>query len=114
MWLGVLTTYNRRTPRAWFKKGQIDDFASAISILNGRQLFRTRAGRLGFTNVGVQPGDIVCLFTSAPVLHVIRKASKAGKGKPETWQFVGEAYVHDLMNGEGEKLGFEEGPIVLV
>lgn len=93
--------------------GHAWNFVIKLSRLAGRQLFHTKDGRFGFTLRGVQPGDVVCVFNGAPVVHVLRKVSDDDT-KPDRWRFVGDAYVHDLMDGEADEMDIEAREIVLV
>ena len=76
----------------------------------GRQLFTTADGRFGCGNVGVQEGDVVCVFQGAVTPHVLRKVS----GHHRTYTLVAAAYVHGVMNGEIEELGLEKDEIHLI
>lgn len=79
----------------------------------GRQLFLTKGSRIGYTIRGVKPGDKVCLFDGAPCPHVLRSA-REGDNVVEKWRFVGDAYVHGLMNGEADGIDIDKKDIVLV
>ncbi|CAO2656553.1 Nn.00g053560.m01.CDS01 [Neocucurbitaria sp. VM-36] len=88
------------------------DFYQTLMSLAGRQLFRTKEGKLGFTKRGVQAGDVVCVFNGSPIVHVLRGVSDVDSEKP-IWRFVGDAYVHGLMNGEADGMDIEARDIVL-
>jgi hypothetical protein len=77
-----------------------------------RQLFLTKHGRLGFTLRGVKQGDVVCVFDGAPTPHVLSKVS-AVNDPMQRWRFVGDAYVHGLMNCEADAMDIEVRNIVL-
>ena len=89
------------------------DFYSSLRNFSYRQLFLTKDGRFGFTLRGVKPGDVVCVFDGAPTPHVLRKTSEADDAS-ERWRFVGDAYVHDLMDREADAMDVESRDIVLV
>lgn len=76
----------------------------------GRQLFNTADGRFGCGNVGLQEGDVVCIFNGTVTPHVLRKVSE----KDETYTLVAAAYVHGMMNGEIRELGLEAEDIYLI
>lgn len=78
----------------------------------GRQLFSTPDGRLGFGNVGMQEGDVVCIFNGAVTPHVLRKVN--GDDSDVTYKLVAAAYVHGMMNGEIQELGLEAKDIHLI
>jgi hypothetical protein len=85
-----------------------------MQILNRRQLFQTKEGRLGFTTRGVMPGDRICALNGSPVPHVIRRVRGDNENGPELWKFVGDAYVHGLMQGEANEIDVEEKNFVFV
>jgi hypothetical protein len=89
-------------------------YLDCMQILNRRQLFRTKGGRFGFTMRGVLPGDRICALDGAPVPHVIRRASGEDGGEMKAWRFVADAYVHGLINGEGDETDVEERDVVFV
>ena len=53
-------------------------------------------GMFGMTYQGVQDQDVLCVFDSAKLPHLLRWRDE------NSWTFVGEAYVHTLMHGEAE------------
>jgi hypothetical protein len=87
-------------------------FFDRLEWVRCRQLFRTKEGRLGLMMRGVQSGDIVIILDGLPVVHVLRPLKVTQDGK-QLWQFVGNAYVHGMMNGEVDELGIESISIVL-
>jgi Heterokaryon incompatibility protein (HET) len=61
-----------------------------------RRLFRTRRNYLGIAAQSLKDGDVVWVLAGMAVPVVLRhKDEKRG-----SWEFVGEAYVHGIMNGE--------------
>jgi hypothetical protein len=79
----------------------------------GRRLFKTEQGYLGLGPKDTQEGDQVWLICDARVLFVLRPASA-----PNTFTLVGEAYIHDFMDGEllekGCGLRDKIGPVYLI
>lgn len=61
-----------------------------------RSVFLTKKGYLGFGYVGIKSGDVVCILATASVPHLLRRT---GDG---VYSFIGEAYVHGVMDGEVE------------
>lgn len=84
----------------------------AQRILRGKQLFWTNDNLFGWTTTGVRRGDVVCIFSGAPVLHVIRP--EESDDGTERWRFVGDAYVHGLMYGAADDIDVEEREFCLV
>ena len=85
-----------------------------MSILHYKQLFVTRAGRLGSTTTGVQPGDMLSALNGSPVLHVQRRVPTEDDTETMNFEFVGSAYVHGLMNGESDDTDAIEENLVFV
>jgi hypothetical protein len=88
-------------------------FESEMAILETGQLFVTKAGRFGYTKRGVRPSDVIIVFNSAPVPHVLRRARQEDESL-EKWRFVGDAYVHDLMHFEADEINVKVEDIVII
>jgi hypothetical protein len=82
-------------------------------ILGDRQLFWTKENRYGFTNRGVQLGDVICIFDGAVVPYVLRRADDDGD-QVERWRLFGEAVIPGLMYGEADAMEIEERDFILV
>lgn len=67
------------------------------------QLFRRSKGLLGLSPESLRVGDMVVIATGSDLLLVLRPMA----GKPQTFQFVGQAYVHEIMRREALGLSFE-------
>ncbi|KAE8164121.1 heterokaryon incompatibility protein-domain-containing protein [Aspergillus tamarii] len=89
-----------------------------------RCLFRTKKGYMGLGPLGVQPGDEVWLFATARTPFVLRRPSEGCLRKGTLCSnsstaecgcrtFIGEAYVHGIMNGEAMRKG-DFRPVSLV
>ncbi|KAF4456837.1 heterokaryon incompatibility (het-6OR allele) [Fusarium albosuccineum] len=63
-----------------------------------RKGFTTTAGRLGVGSADAQVGDVVCVFLGGKMPFILRRADTGGKGV--FYRFVGEAYVHGIMDGQ--------------
>lgn len=61
----------------------------------------TEGGKIGLAPAAAMLGDKICPLLGGQVLYVLRER---GEGK---WEFVGECYVHGLMDGEALGLGQE-------
>ena len=59
--------------------------------------FITERGYIGLGPRYLQPGDALCILFGARVPHVLRPRTEGQRG----YLFVGEAYVHSIMDGEG-------------
>ncbi|MCJ1367915.1 hypothetical protein MMC16_007051 [Acarospora aff. strigata] len=60
-----------------------------------RTMIKTEDGYVGITSRHVKEGDAVALFQGGKMPLIIREAEGEG-----TWQLVGDAYLHGIMNGE--------------
>jgi hypothetical protein len=79
-------------------------------ISYGRRLFITNGGHIGIGTDSLIKGDAICIMDRAKVPLILRPRQYfVGDGRHvlfavrKEWQFVGEAYVHGIMNGEGYK-----------
>jgi hypothetical protein len=71
-----------------------DDMWNRIHEINpGRRYFSTENGRLGLGPPEIQKGDTVCVFYGTGTVMLLRPA----KSNPGQWYFVGDAFVHGLM-----------------
>ncbi|MCJ1254829.1 hypothetical protein MMC24_002645 [Lignoscripta atroalba] len=69
-----------------------------------KRFFVTEKGRMGTGMKSMEYGDLVCILSGGRVPYLVRKSG-------QHYRFVGEAYVHGLMHGEGLSVGdaeFEE------
>jgi hypothetical protein len=70
----------------------------------GRKLFITESGRLGLTHHTVHSGDFICVFEGANAAFVLRPISDS----LDRFEFISDAWVMGLMNGEALSMGLEE------
>lgn len=84
-------------------------FRSLVSWkMRGRKLVSTTKKRLlGLASSSVEPGDQIWIFRGAKVPYVVRKMPDG------MYEFMGEAYLYGLMNGEALFAEHEEETIVL-
>ncbi|KAF6514695.1 hypothetical protein HZS61_005829 [Fusarium oxysporum f. sp. conglutinans] len=77
-----------------------------------RRFFRTEKGYMGLGPPDIQPGDAICLLLGGCVAYALRRSAH------ETWIYVGECYIHGIMDGEAavkateDKTDFAEYRIV--
>jgi hypothetical protein len=55
---------------------------------------------IGLLPRGARSDDVVCILFGCSVPVVLRKTSNIMGDPGQCWQFIGEAYVHNYMNGE--------------
>jgi hypothetical protein len=60
-----------------------------------RRFFATSRGQIGFGPTHTQPRDLICVFYGGETPYILRKDPAA-----DTFELIGEAYVHGLMYGE--------------
>jgi len=81
------------------------------STATGRRIFTTRTGYAGWGPWEMNRGDCIVLFEGGKTAYVLRKKEKEVLG---TFAFLGEAYLHGFMNGEGFAGGYEPREFTLV
>jgi hypothetical protein len=93
----ALTTTNEpsRKPQSSKSRDGIQFANVYTSMSRRRRLFVTKDGKVGFGPSNLQIGDQLVVIFFCPTPYLIR-----GKHMTENWEFVGETYVHGLMNGE--------------
>jgi hypothetical protein len=87
-------------------------FHQMMNATNGRRVFRTESGYIGLSSSFVRKDDKVVIFHGGTVPFVVRPVElKWGTSvfRLNKYKIVGEAYVHDIMEGEI----FKEEPAVV-
>jgi hypothetical protein len=74
-----------------------------------KDLFVTEKGYIGLGHETCAADDIVCIFTGGEVPYIVRAA-----GGRDDYTFLGECYVHGIMDGEamGGGVDFEQFTLV--
>lgn len=80
---------------------------SAFAAGAKRKFFRTERGYFGLGPAVMGVGDSCCVLFGSNVPHLLLHTPKNGR-----YKFLGEAYVHGLMNGEAMEM-WEEGTLDL-
>lgn len=68
---------------------------AAVAACYGRRYFATENHRVGLGPEDIKEGDLVCIFFSGPVPYILRPSQLNSN-----YMFLGESYVHGLMNSE--------------
>ncbi|PMD22513.1 HET-domain-containing protein [Hyaloscypha hepaticicola] len=68
-------------------------------VIWNRHMIRTKGGRLGLVRDDVRPGDKVCILYGCSVPVIIRQVAAQLRYR-DYYRFLGESYVHGVMNGE--------------
>lgn len=81
------------------KLQRIQDYSnSAVSRCAKRTFITTKNGRFGLAPQTTKVGDLVCIFYTGEVAYILREPLPELEGTPGS--FVGEAYIHGIMQGE--------------
>ena len=92
--LGMPEKYISSDLRAAAEGGDGASFAiAARNMCNGRRFFITEKGYIGIGPAALRQHDLVCVLFGGATPFVL-------KMEEEYYRFIGEAYVHGLMNGE--------------
>jgi hypothetical protein len=65
--------------------------------------FSTDKGMIGLGNRDIQVGDSVCVLTGGSMPFILRQVE--GHGGDIAYQYIGQAYVHGIMDGEAMNEG---------
>lgn len=91
-------------------------FAAAMGPHAYRRTFCcTKNGYMGLVPPGTRIGDVVCVLFGMQTPVVLRKIKDAasGLGDENSYELVGECYMHGMMDGEMLEAGFEKRDFVL-
>lgn len=66
----------------------------------GRALITSKDEHLGIAHERVAKGDSICILYGCSVPVVLRRISASSVGQNASYNFIGECYVHDMMEGE--------------
>ena len=70
----------------------------------GRALIKTIHEHLGLAHETVQKGDSICILYGCSVPVILRSISASEADQNAGYRFIGECYVHDMMEGEASGL----------
>ncbi|KAN0105882.1 HET domain containing protein [Hyaloscypha variabilis] len=79
-------------------------------LAEGRTFLVTKTGYIGMGPHNFKAGDVACVFNGATAPCIIRKVTRhssfkgqqsiTGLGEIETWEIIGDCYVHGIMKNE--------------
>jgi len=76
------------------------------SCSEGRTFFLSKQGYMGMAPGNACAGDNICILYGGRVPYLLRKVRVDLDSTPHRWEFLGDAYVHGLMDGEAmESIG---------
>jgi hypothetical protein len=74
--------------------GEWKNYLHEAHSMSYRRAFITMTkGNMGLAPNAAQPGDVVCIFFGCKVPYILRPVG-------EHYLFIGDAYIHDIMDGE--------------
>lgn len=73
--------------------------SQVFSVTHGRNIFVTKKGYMGLCPRSTRLGDKVVVLFGGRTPFILRKARKG------RYEFLGECYVHGIMNGEADEMG---------
>ena len=95
-----ILNYNIPTPLKGIKTQEVQEVMeicdSLIAGMRGRRISITKSGHIGSLPEETEIGDLVCILLGCSVPVVLRKQ----EGVEHGYEFVGECYLHGLMDGE--------------
>ena len=71
----------------------------------GRKLFSTLSGHIGIGDVTLEPRDLVCVLLGGKTPFIIRPVD-------QKYKFVGECYLHGIMQGEALEEGLQRRQLI--
>jgi hypothetical protein len=87
---------------------------SAVPRCHGRSFIITSKGYLGIAPIKTKAGDLVCVLDRGIVPFVLRDAVDSEGRSLGHYNFVGESYIHGIMDGEATRQAGEEDVKVMV
>lgn len=76
---------------------------------NGSRIVRTKTGLIGTLPWDTKEGDLVCVLYGGQTPFVLRSDESC----PGKYHFVGDCYVHGIMEGEALSMGLKEREFVI-
>ncbi|KAF4973369.1 hypothetical protein FSARC_347 [Fusarium sarcochroum] len=78
---------------------ELDNFWTRIALSAfDKRGFSTAAGMIGLGNRDIQVGDSICILAGGKMPFILRQVEGPGGGV--AYQYIGQAYVHGIMDGE--------------
>ena len=85
-----------------------NSYSRAMEYLHNRRPFLSEMGFVGLAPAGSKPGDLVAILLRAVQPFVLRDVGE------NRFELVGEAYVHEIMDGEFLKPNSKVEEFVLI
>jgi hypothetical protein len=98
-----LTGKHQNGKKSLYTAGEEAEFHERFyEVCKGRKFFSTGRGMLGIGPNRTQGGDLIMIFCGAKTPFIVRRLQPTGNG-PRSYQIIGEAYVHGIMEGEASR-----------
>ncbi|KAF5700714.1 Het6 heterokaryon incompatibility [Fusarium globosum] len=95
--LGTLSFYSDIIERILGESGEDAlAFQRNVACCDGRKYFLTEKGYIGIGPRCLQPGDSVCILFGGDIPSIVRPVAPSS----DEYLFLGNAYVHGIMDGE--------------
>lgn len=92
------------------EKGDSDKFSELLHNASRRKFAATTSGRVGLVPLVTKEGDVVVALLGGRAPFVLRQIESSGSSmESECWQFIGECYIHDYMQGQYVKHCVDSG-----
>jgi len=65
-----------------------------------RRFIITEKGYIGLAPAKTEPGDRIAVLFGGRVPYILRQNQPDNSTEPTTWTFIGDSYVHGIMDGE--------------
>jgi Heterokaryon incompatibility protein (HET) len=78
---------------------EVTAYGGSLLLSLERCVFRSSEGYVGLGPVDLQVGDMICILLGVNVPFIVRPVDVPDGGEG-TYRIVGEAYVHNIMDGE--------------
>lgn len=106
MYYGDDTKYLRAKPedealcREYLRSELARDLVGSSVQLTGKSFFATETGMLGLCGETVEVGDVVSVLFGGNMPFVLRPRDERADDGTMKYEYVGQAYVHSIMDGE--------------
>jgi hypothetical protein len=89
-------------------------YSTRQRLMRGRKPAVTRYGYICMVPNHTEEDDCIVAFAGGMFLYVVRQEGWFQETMKERYSFVGEAYVHGLMDVDVERLNLEKSKLILV
>jgi hypothetical protein len=95
-------SYRRLTPSDYSEKivnNELEKLPHEVLLgARNKKGFSTNTGMIGLGNRDIRVGDCICILGGGNMPFILRQVE--GHGGDIAYQYIGQAYVHGIMDGE--------------